>query len=133
MTMPANQTSRRVARSVKETTAHAGESSFPPSLAAWRRSRPARHLWLDQIKANVDARTLASYKQLLRLHVRPVFGPTKMRLIHRGHVKAFLAQKIVEEFTTETGITKRRLGKNSLRLIRATLSVMFGDAVEMVC
>jgi len=87
-------------------------------------------LWLDRIKATVEPRTLASYKQLLRLHVRPTFGETKMRLIHRGHVKALLAAKMTEEITSEAGITRRRLGKNSMRLIRATLSVLFGDAVE---
>jgi integrase len=87
-------------------------------------------LWLARIKATVEQKTLASYAQLLRLHVRPTFGATKMRLIHRGHIKALLAAKMSEEITTEAGETRRRLGKNSMRLIRATLSVLFGDAVE---
>jgi integrase len=87
-------------------------------------------VWLARIKATVEQKTLASYAQLLRLHVRPAFGPTKMRLIHRGHIKAFLAAKMSEEVTTQDGSTRRRLGKNSMRLIRATLSVLFGDAVE---
>ena len=82
--------------------------------------------WLQAIKATVEPRTLDSYTQLLRLHIRPALGPLKIRAVHRGHIKALLARKMAE--TTDDG--RRRLGKNSVRLIRATLSVMLGDAVE---
>jgi integrase len=75
--------------------------------------------WLAQIAVSVEANTLNSYRQNLAKHIRPVFGPMKLRAIHRGHVKAFLAKKRLEG-----------LSKNSVRLIRATLSVMLGDAVD---
>ncbi len=68
---------------------------------------------------SVEGNTLNSYRQNLAKHIRPVFGPMKLRAIHRGHVKAFLAKKHLEG-----------LSKNSVRLIRATLSVMLGDAVD---
>src|SRR5260370_42572478 len=43
----------------------------------------------------------------------------KLRAIHRGHVRALLARKRADG-----------LSRNSVRLIRATLSVMLGDAVD---
>ena len=75
--------------------------------------------WLEQIGASVDPGTLASYRDTLRLHIRPTLGKAMLRSIHRGHIKALLAKKRGEG-----------LSKNSVRLIRATLSVMLGDAVD---
>jgi integrase len=75
--------------------------------------------WLEQIASSVDARTLTSYRENLRLYIRPVFGNIMVRAIHRGHIKALLARKRAEG-----------LSKNTVRLIRATLSVMLGDAVD---
>jgi integrase len=75
--------------------------------------------WLEQIVASVEPTTSASYRQNLAKHIRPVFGPVKLRALHRGHVKALLAKKRTEG-----------LSKNSVRLIRSTLSVMLGDAVD---
>jgi integrase len=75
--------------------------------------------WLDQVATSLEPRTLASYRQILRIHVRPVFGDMKVRAIHRGHIKALLAKKRGDG-----------LSKNSVRLIRATISVMLGDAVD---
>src|SRR5215813_238695 len=75
--------------------------------------------WLGQIVASVEPTTSASYRQNLAKHIRPVFGPVKLRALHRGHVKALLAKKRAEG-----------LSKNSVRLIRSTLSVMLSDAVD---
>jgi hypothetical protein len=75
--------------------------------------------WLEQITSSVDARTLTSYCENLRLYIRPVFGNIMVRAIHRGHIKALLARKRADG-----------LSKNTVRLIRATLSVMLGDAVD---
>ena len=75
--------------------------------------------WLEQITSSVEPRTLASYRENLRLHIRPIFGDVKVRGLHRGHIKALLAKKRTEG-----------LSKNSVRLIRATLSVMLGDALD---
>src|SRR5207253_1690444 len=46
--------------------------------------------WLDQIASSVEPRTLASYRENLRLHIRPIFGDMKVRALHRGHIKALL-------------------------------------------
>ena len=54
-----------------------------------------------------------------RLHVKPAFGHRRVRELHRGMIKAFLAQK-----------RAAGLSKNSVRLIRSTLSVMLSDAVD---
>src|SRR5207244_4581343 len=72
---------------------------------------------LEQI--GVRPRTLTSYRKNLTRHILPVYGAWKVREIHRGHVKQLLAAKRLAG-----------LGKNSVRLIRATFSVMLGDAVE---
>ena len=75
--------------------------------------------WLEQIAVSVETNTSASYRQNLAKHIRPVFGPMKLRDLHRGHIKALLAKK-----------RQDGLSKNSVRLVRATLSVMLGDAVD---
>jgi len=75
--------------------------------------------WLGQITVSVEANTLASYRQNLAKHIRPAFGSMKLRAIHRGHVRALVARKRADG-----------LSGNSVRLIRATLSVMLGDAVD---
>src|SRR5437016_4048355 len=75
--------------------------------------------WLEQVASSLDPRSIDAYRANLRLYIRPAFGDVKLRVIHRGHVKALLA-------------TKRNdgLSKNSVRMIRATFSVLLGDAVE---
>src|SRR2546422_872765 len=75
--------------------------------------------WLDQIASSVDPRTARSYRDALRLHIRPILGKMMLRALHRGHIKALLAKKRAEG-----------LSKNSVRLIRAALSVMLGDALD---
>ena len=75
--------------------------------------------YLDQSAAEVEPRTLASTKQILRLHVLPVFGPLKVRDVHRQHVKTFVLAK-----------AQAGLAKNTVRLIRAALSAMLSAAVD---
>ena len=48
----------------------------------------------------------------------PALGHLKVRELHRGHIKAFLAQKRGQGYA-----------KNSVRLMRAPLSAMLSDAV----
>ena len=52
-------------------------------------------------------------------HILPAFGGLKLRALHRRHIKDFLARK-----------RAGGLSKNSVRLIRATLSVLLSDAVD---
>ena len=63
--------------------------------------------------------TLASYTDTLKRYIRPTLGAVPLAEITRARVKELLA-----------GARTAGLGKNSVRIIRATLSVMFNDAVE---
>lgn len=75
--------------------------------------------WLDAVAMEIKPRTVMSYRQLLCRYILPVFGPVKLRLLHRGHIKQLLVQKRASG-----------LSKNTVRLIRACLSSMLGYAVE---
>jgi integrase len=75
--------------------------------------------WLAQLETEIKPRTLESYRNNLELHVLPAFGRFRLRDLHRGHLKSHLAQK-----------RAAGLGKNSVRLIRAVLSVLLSDAVD---
>jgi integrase len=85
--------------------------------------------WLEQIAGSLAPKTLASYRDLLRLHIKPTLGAMKVRHVHRGTIKTLLAEKR-RPSTQPNGTLKPGLGKNSVRLIRATLSVMLADAVD---
>jgi len=75
--------------------------------------------WLDMIAANVKPRTRESYKDTLRLHILPLFGDQKLRLLHKGQIKTFLANKL-----------KSNLSRNSVRIIHATMRAMLNAAVD---
>jgi integrase len=75
--------------------------------------------WLQQIATTVAPRTFESYSESYRRYVGPALGKMKVRAIHRGHIKALLTKKRAEG-----------LSNNSVRLIRATVSVLLGDAVD---
>jgi hypothetical protein len=78
-----------------------------------------RDRWVEAVAAEIKPRTLKGYKQLLKLHIIPAFGRVRLRELSRGMIKAFLTQK-----------RAAGLSKNSVRLIRAALSVMLSDAVD---
>ena len=67
----------------------------------------------------IKPRTLDSYTRNPDRHVLPAFGRFKLRELHRGHIRDFL-----------TGKRAAGLGKQSVRLIRAVLSVLLSDAVD---
>ena len=75
--------------------------------------------WLDLIAAIVKPRTLEGYRQLLRLHLIPQFGSTKVRLLHKGQIKVALAMKL-----------NSGLAQNSVRLILAVLRALLNAAVD---
>jgi integrase len=75
--------------------------------------------WLEQIASSVDERTVEGYRDTLRLHIRPILGRLMLRALLRGHCKVLLAKKRADG-----------LSKNSVRIIRATLSVLLSDAVD---
>lgn len=59
------------------------------------------------------------YTERLRGHVLPALGHLRLREIQRGHIKLFLGEK-------------RRQGyaKNSVRLMKASLSALLSDAAD---
>ena len=75
-------------------------------------------VWLAQVEAQIEAATFHSYRQTLRNHILPTFGDTPLNAIALPAVKAFLADKA------------STMARNSVQIIRATLSVMLADAVE---
>jgi integrase len=95
----------------------------PAALAAVTLARYAAE-WVG--KQAVASRTIDSYRDTLRLHIVPVLGPFEVRAITRGHIRALLARKRTDPRSERD---PRPLGKHSVRLIRATLSVVLGDAV----
>ncbi len=75
--------------------------------------------WLGLIVHSVKPRTLESYRNTLRLHLLPTFGGMKLRQLHKGWVKAFLAKKLASG-----------LSRNSVRIIHATLRALLNAAVD---
>jgi integrase len=76
--------------------------------------------WLEQRRAEgLAAKTVEGDEWALDKHLTPVLGGMRLRAIHRGHVKELLTKKF-----------GAGLAKDSVRLIRATLSGLLGDAVE---
>jgi integrase len=79
---------------------------------------PARSVLKD---VEVSPKTRRGYGQIWECYVKPYFSPTmKLRKIHRGHIKDLLAKHRDES----------QLSRNTLRLIRALISVMMADAIE---
>lgn len=75
--------------------------------------------WLLHVAPTISEKTLASYRQILKLYILPVIGQERMLSLHEGTVGNLLSS-----WTTA--------GKsaNTVRLIRATLSVIFADAAD---
>jgi len=74
--------------------------------------------WLKSIEKELKPNTSASYARLLDHHILPALGSKRLRTITRLNVKDLLIEK------------RKTLAKNTVRLIRATLSAMFAEAVD---
>jgi integrase len=88
-------------------------ASAPPTLDEYA------DRWLSGIASSVEPRTIESYAGMLKRHIRPTLGALVLNAITRGQVKDLLATK------RATG-----LAKSTVRLIRATLSALYTDAVD---
>jgi integrase len=75
--------------------------------------------WLADSALEKDPSTVRGYADSFRNHLLPAFGARRVRDLHRQHIKAFL-------------LDKRRAGyaKNTVRLMKAALSVLLSDAVD---
>jgi integrase len=78
----------------------------------------AQH-WLQGAATRLKAKTVRSYAQLLNSYILPELGGLRLRDIDRRHVKQLLADRRAQG-----------LAKNSVRLIRATLSALFSEALD---
>jgi integrase len=70
------------------------------------------------VKDQLAQRTIRSYSQLFELHIVPVLESMKVRELSQRDIKRLLAEK------------RQTLGKNSVRLIKASLSTVLSQAVE---
>jgi integrase len=97
--------------------------------------------WLQDITTEgaVKPRTIVSYRQLFRLHISPALGTIRLRDLSRRNVKDLLnakreqlikSQKKNPDATTAEQPSPRTLAKNTVRLMRACLSVMLAEAVD---
>ncbi len=90
--------------------------------------------WLAGGGGEIEPKTLASYRQLLTLHVLPVLGSLKVRDIRRRHVKGLLMSKRAGRLQREKGKGSEHANsgysKNTVRLIKAALSSVLTDAID---
>ena len=75
--------------------------------------------WLQRLESDLRPKTVRSYRQLYRLHIGPTLGAFKVRQLDRVRVKMLLAEK-----------SNSGLSRNTVRLIRACLSVLCSEAVD---
>jgi integrase len=100
-------------------------------------------VWLAQLPTSgLKQKTITSYNQLYSKHIKPTLGSTKVRDLRRSDVRALLAAKTEEVFKTtksrqqepDGSVTdvwvEHRLSRNTVRLIRATLSGILAAALD---
>ena len=75
--------------------------------------------WLTGLEGQVRPRTLAGYRDIFNRYIEPKLGALKLLKLHRGTIKTLLGQLRADGYS-----------KDTVRLARATHSVMLGDAVE---
>jgi integrase len=74
--------------------------------------------WLTLVKPRLAQRTHASYTHLFKLYIWPTLGTLKLRELRRRDIKSLLDEQ------------RLTLGKNTVRLIKAALSVLLAAAVD---
>ncbi len=112
-----NRTVAREIAGVKRAGILKGEAGIGPGPAVTVKDYATK--WLKQVAGGLAPKTLAQYTQVLNLYILPKLGDVKVHAVDRGAVKALLAAR-----------REQGLSKNTVRLIRATLSVMLGDAID---
>jgi integrase len=90
-----------------------------PQVAASITLNEYANKWIVGIASSVEPRTVSNYNGMLKNHIRPALGTLALTAITRAQVKDLLATK------RESG-----LSKDSVRLIRATLSSLYADAQD---
>jgi len=75
--------------------------------------------WLRVVATRLKPKTVLSYGQLLSVHILPALGAVTLCEVQRMQVKRLLAEK-----------RSAGLSKNTVRLIRATISTLFAEAQD---
>ncbi len=75
--------------------------------------------WLETTSASVKRRTVDSYTQSLRLYILPRLGKRQVRSVHRGQIKALLAD-----------LLGSGLSRNTTRIAHATIRGMLNAAID---
>jgi hypothetical protein len=115
-----------------------GLAKLLPQTRQWTQTPTDGHItveaygvrWLSLIRATVKPRTYASYGQTLTHHIVPVLGSVQLHRLHRGMIKAFLAQKLEAGRVQKTECQATGLSRNSVRIIHATLRALLKAAVD---
>jgi integrase len=102
---------------VKRAAILKGEAGIGPASPVTVKEYATR--WLKEVAGGIAPKTLQQYRQVLELYILPKLGETKIHALDRVAVKTLLAARRAQG-----------LSKNTVRLIRATLSVMLGDALD---
>lgn len=84
--------------------------------------------WLAGLAAEgtLKPRSIASYAHLYKLHVAPTLGARALRDLRRTDIKTLLNAKRMQIGHNRAA----RLSRNTVRLIRATLSAMLAEALD---
>lgn len=95
------------------------EAGKPHPVVSAHRNATVQAWWdaWELQQTAIEPATLESYRRLFTKYIAPTLGALRVRDIHRGHIRALLSTK------------RQTLSGNCTRLIRATLSVLLGDAV----
>ena len=76
--------------------------------------------WLGLISGSVKRRTAETYAGILTRHILPALGRLKVRELHRGRVKALLAEKL----------GRGGLSRGTVSLVQSTLRALLNAAVD---
>jgi integrase len=87
--------------------------------------------WSERVKGEIEEKTWRSYQQNLDRHVIPALGHLKIRDIRVSHVAQFLAEKRKARYGAGEGNPGKPYSQTALRLMKAALSTVLTDAVEL--
>ncbi|MEP6959012.1 MAG: tyrosine-type recombinase/integrase, partial [Nitrospirota bacterium] len=88
-------------------------------------------IFLERVKGELEEKTWRCYKQNLDHHVVPNLGAVKVCKMTVWHVSKFLAAKRKARYGAKNGLEGKLYSKTALRLMKAALSSLLTDAVEV--
>jgi len=110
---------RRQAESVLEDKLREARQPTRPAADPDITIRDYSERWIDLVATSLKPRTLETNRYVLRVHLLPELGHLKVRQLHKGQVKAFLARKLASG-----------LSRATVRIIYSTLRAMLNAAVD---